>query len=125
MNQRALGQQGETLGEALLIKQGYQILRRNYRNKIGEIDLIAEDRGTVCFVEVKLRKTTRFGEPKEAITFAKKRKLYLMALCFLKETYGHTDKKSRFDVVTVQEDGADQHQVVLIKNAFNLDGIYF
>ena len=124
MNQRSVGQQGEVLAEEFLSSQGYKILCRNYRNRIGEIDLIAEDRGCICFVEVKLRKTTRFGEPQEAITVLKKRKLYQMALCFLKDTFGHTDKKSRFDIVTIQEE-EKRPKLALIKNAFDLDGIFF
>ena len=123
MNQRIVGQQGEALAEEFLRVQGYQILRRNYRNKIGEIDLVAREGDCVCFVEVKLRKQSRFGPPQEAIGYSKKRKLYLMALCFLKETFGSVDKKSRFDVVTVQQDAESKPQLFLIKNAFNVDGI--
>ena len=125
MNQRSLGQEGEALAEAFLCGQGYEILKRNYRNKIGEIDLIALERGCICFVEVKSRQTTRFGQPQEAITYSKKRKLYLMALCFLKETFGHIEKKSRFDVVTIQEDENHKPKLTLIKNAFDVDGLSF
>ena len=123
MNQRSVGQQGETLAEEFLRAQGYQILRRNYRNKIGEIDLVARDGNCICFVEVKLRKQSRFGQPQDAIVFSKKRKLYLMALCFLKETFGSVDKKSRFDVVTIQQDTDTKPRLSLIKNAFSVDGI--
>ena len=125
MNQRLLGQQGEHLAEDFLTVEGYKILRRNYRNKLGEIDLIAQEKGCICFVEVKWRQSTRFGGPEEAITFAKKKKLFLMALAFLKKTFGHVDKKCRFDVVAIQEGEIQTPKIILIKNAIVLDGLFF
>ena len=65
---RQLGDHGEDLAAAALKKQGYKILERNYVTPLGEIDLIARQGKTVVFVEVKTRKSDRFGSPQEAVT---------------------------------------------------------
>ncbi len=112
------GQEGETVAVRHLKKCGYKILERNYRNKIGEIDIIAKDRDTIVFVEVKTRRNDHFGGPKWAVTYRKQQKISMVALAYLKELR-MSDRKARFDVVTVVE-----HQlkpaVEIIKNAFEL-----
>ena len=62
------GKDSESLAMGYLKKHGYKIIEKNYRNKIGEIDIIAKDKGTLVFVEVKARKTHVFGNPKWAVT---------------------------------------------------------
>ena len=62
-----IGQRGETLAANFLQKQGYQILERNFRIKGGEIDIIAQEKNTLVFVEVKARQDDSFGQPEEAI----------------------------------------------------------
>ena len=115
---RSLGQRGEELALSYLKKNGYKIIEQNYRSKLGEIDIIARDRGVFAFVEVKTRYSNRFGGPKGAITQQKKRKLSMVALEYLKRTK-KMGLKARFDVVAVHI-GPDRPIIELIKNAFNL-----
>lgn len=72
MNQKQLlGKYGEDLAANYLIDRGYKIIERNWRCSIGEIDLIAEDKAQIVFIEVKTRSSTDFGHPLEAITAKK------------------------------------------------------
>lgn len=114
-----LGKKGEEAAVDLLKEQGYKILKRNYRTKLGEIDIVACDRDMVCFIEVKTRHSDRFGLPSDAIFKSKQRQIAKCALVFLKEN-NLLDKKARFDVVSViYSEGAPK--LDLIKNAFELD----
>ena len=61
--QQKFGEKGESLAARFLKKNGYKILEQNYRTKLGEIDIIATERKTIVFVEVKTRKSTRYGSP--------------------------------------------------------------
>lgn len=114
-----LGIRGENAARDLLLKNGYKILERNYRSGLGEIDIIARDKGTLCFVEVKTRRSDRCGLPQEALIKSKQRQIAKSALVYLKENK-FLDKKARFDVVWVAcANGIAQAN--LIKNAFELD----
>jgi putative endonuclease len=114
-----LGRSGEETACALLKKNGYKILVRNYKNRLGEIDIIACDRDTICFIEVKSRHSNKFGLPQEAIFASKQRKISRVALSYLKEN-NLFDKIARFDVVSVMYSG-EKPRSDLIKNAFELD----
>jgi len=111
-----LGQTGEAMAERHLKKRGYQILERNYRNRLGEIDLIARDNGTLVFVEVKTRRSDRYGGPRFAITPQKQKKLSITALAYLKQTQ-QINCKARFDVVLINTAG-DSPEIETIQNAF-------
>ena len=80
-----LGMSGETLAVAELERRGYAILARRYRTKHGEIDIVADDRGTTVFVEVKARTTREFGSPTEAVTRWKQRRLVSMAISVIRD----------------------------------------
>ncbi len=114
-----LGHKGEALAADFLKQNGYRILRLNYKTKLGEIDIIAQDKDTICFVEVKTRSSNRFGLGSEAVLGAKQRQVAKAALSFLKEKrlWG---KKARFDVISVDCSAVDA-KLNLIKNAFELD----
>lgn len=114
-----LGKRGEEIAAALLKDNGYKILIRNYRTNLGEIDIIASDEDTICFVEVKTRQSDRFGLPSEAISGPKKRQISKAAVTFLKER-NLLDKKARFDIVCVLY-SQDKPRLDLIKDAFELD----
>ena len=115
-----LGQEGEALADSFLKKQGYRILKRNFKNKLGEIDIIAQDRDILCFIEVKTRDSIRQGSPLESITRSKQRKLIRLALLYLK-SHCHLKQKARFDVVSVTKDEAARPHICVIKNAFDLN----
>jgi|SRR3989344_8026107 len=68
MNNKQTGNYGETLASEFLKKLGYKILERNFRIRGGEIDIVAKDKETIVFVEVKTRYSHDFGEPLESIT---------------------------------------------------------
>jgi putative endonuclease len=113
---RQLGDQGEDLAAAALKKQGYKILERNYVTPLGEIDLIAKEGKVLVVVEVKTRKTTRFGSPQESVSLTKQQRLRRLADYYLKAKR-LTGSPVRFDVVavTLNEDGP---RMEVIKNAF-------
>lgn len=100
IDRRALGQEGERIAENYLRDKGYQILARNYRSKLGEIDLVVQKNRIVIFVEVKTRGSAACGAPEEAVDGRKIRKLYQVASCFLKESRLE-DRDVQFDVLSV------------------------
>lgn len=100
MNTTAKGQAGEDHAADFLISKGYRILARNYRVREGEIDLVAQHKKTLVFVEVKARAYKAFGGPLLAVTPAKQRKIALAATQFLKANPVKFDS-IRFDVVCV------------------------
>jgi putative endonuclease len=112
------GRLGESLAERHLRNNGYEIVCRNYRTRFGEIDIIARDRDTIVFVEVKARSSTAYGSAKAAITPHKRRKISMLALYYLKTTR-QTSARARFDVVTISTDHG-KPDVDVIKNAFEL-----
>jgi len=112
------GKESESLAVRHLRKNGYKILEQNYRNKLGEIDIIAKEKGTLVFVEVKARKSELFGNPKWAVTPKKQRKISMVALYYLKATK-QTRVKARFDVISISLT-ADNPRIEIIKNAFEL-----
>ena len=117
-DRREFGQAGESLAVRYLKKNGYKILEQNYRTKLGEIDIIAKDRDTIVFVEVKARRSGRFGNPKYAVTLKKQRKISMVALYYLKAVK-QNDAKARFDVVAI-DSGQDKPSIEIVKNAFEL-----
>ena len=113
MNKRALGSLYEEMAVDFLKKQGYFILTRNFSCKIGEIDIIARDKGYLVFVEVKYRKNNANGIPEEAVTPAKIRKICKTADYFrVRNGYGE-ETPCRFDVVAIQGS-----EIRLYENAF-------
>jgi putative endonuclease len=114
-----LGKSGEELAVALLEESGYRILARNYKTKLGEIDIVAYDKDTICFVEVKTRHSDKHGTPQEAISGFKQRQISKAALMYLKKNH-LLDKKARFDVVSIIY-SENAPKLDLIKDAFELD----
>ena len=113
---RQLGDHGEDLAAAALKQQGYKILERNYVTPLGEIDLIARQGKVVVVVEVKTRKSARFGSPQEAVSVTKQARLRRLADYYLKAKR-LTGSPVRFDVVAVTLVG-DGPQVEIIRDAF-------
>jgi len=109
----------EDRAEEFLKESGYKILQRNYKTKLGEVDIIARDQDSICFIEVKFRSSDRFGSGLEAVSGLKQKQISKAALSFLKEK-NLLDKKARFDVVALDCSGSAE-KITLIKNAFELD----
>lgn len=117
---QTFGRRGEAAAARHLEEIGYRILARNYRTPAGEIDIVARDGDVLVFVEVKARRSARFGPPKAAVDRRKQRKLARCAQHYLKRT-GRTRQRARFDVASVRP--ADEGlQVDVIRNAFGMDG---
>ena len=114
------GKLGEDLACAELERRGYAILARRYRTRAGEIDIVARDGETLVFVEVKARATRAFGDPAEAITPLKRRRLGRMALDYLARL-PRAPGPCRFDVVAILMDTAPP-TITLYRNAFVVDG---
>lgn len=98
MNTTQSGHQGEEAAATYLLSKGYRLVARNYRRACGEIDLIALDKKTLVFVEVKKRASAAFGGPMGAVTPTKQRKIAQTAQYYIKENAPKFDS-IRFDVV--------------------------
>lgn len=119
-----LGRKGEDAALDFLKKEGYKIIKRNYKNKLGEIDIIAKDNTTLCFIEVKTRTSLSFGFPEEAINLHKRRQLNKVALSYLKQ-YNLFNIPVRFDIISVILNDPEKIDIRIIKNAFSPDERYF
>ena len=100
MNRLEKGKKGEDAAAEYLQSLGFEILERNFRLAGGEIDIIAEESGTLVFIEVRSRQGTRYGLPQETVNYLKQHKVRKMAAFYLK-TKGLWDKNCRFDVIGV------------------------
>ena len=98
---QGLGRTGERLAAEALISNGYSILERNFRCRLGEIDLVAEEEQDLVFVEVKARRGIASGLPEDALTIRKRRKLIEVASYYL-DLHACSDRSWRIDVVAVQ-----------------------
>ncbi|PIU84129.1 MAG: YraN family protein [Elusimicrobia bacterium CG06_land_8_20_14_3_00_38_11] len=110
-----LGKSGEELAERYLTKLGYKILAQNFRTKYGEIDIIAKDKKTIVFVEVKTRSGDAYGTPQLAVNFYKQKHLSFAAFSFIKKNSLNSDY--RFDIIAICDDKIEH-----IKNAFAPSG---
>lgn len=115
---KPLGPEGEDIAVRFLKDKGFRILCRNYKTPLGEADIIARDKGTTVFVEVKTRSSARFGEPFEAVDARKQDKLRKIAL-FYQKNVNHGDGESpvRFDVISIKI-GEDANTIEHITEAF-------
>jgi putative endonuclease len=98
---RRFGNRGEDMAAAFLAREGFRILARNARvPRIGEIDIVALDRGVLVFVEVKTRRDHAFGPPEESVTPSKLRTLSACADAW-RNAKGWTARAWRIDVVAI------------------------
>ena len=119
----ALGLRGEQAAEKHLKRQGYKILGRRVRTRLGELDLVAVDRRTVVFVEVKTwHATSGFAHPADAVDLRKQRQITRAAVAFLKRR-GLLEHPARFDVVAITWTPESRRpKIEHIKNAFDAVG---
>ena len=114
------GRLGEEAAAKYLAQNGYKIIKRNYKSRNSEIDIVATDDNILCFVEVKTRRSKDFGYAAEAVDFHKRQKMILGAKCFLASH--RINMPLRFDVVEVygniRSSGFDVSEINIIKNAF-------
>jgi putative endonuclease len=105
----SLGKSGEDFACRELERRGYEILARRFRTRYGEIDIVAREADTLVFVEVKARRSTRFGEPGEAVRIA--------AEYVLRHGIGHGS--CRFDVVSVVFGDGLRPRLEIVRGAFD------
>jgi putative endonuclease len=116
MNVKNLGKVGEDMACGYLESQGYQIIKRNFRSRLGELDIIAKEDDTLVFIEVKAKSNTDFGLPQEMVGYKKQQKLIKVAYSYLKEEK-LDDISWRIDVVAIIKDKSGGKSIKLIKNA--------
>ena len=113
------GKEGEKIAAALLKKNGYRISEINFRCVLGEIDIIARDKGELVFIEVKTRKSGELGYPEQAVGIRKQKKMSQLALWYMQKNKIN-DADARFDVVAITMLPSG-NEIRLIKNAFDFN----
>ena len=113
MNKRSVGSIYEQLAAEQLINMGYSVLACNYRNRFGEIDIIAKDGDTICLCEGKYRRDNGCGRALEAVGYRKQKKIISVARFYLMKHGLDEWTPCRFDVIAVDDD-----EVTVLKNAF-------
>ena len=114
---QTLGKHGEDLACGELERRGYAIVARRYRQRGGELDIIARDGATLVFVEVKARDSHAFGAAAEAVTRLKRRKITELALDYIMRNR-LSDCPCRFDVVSIHFDSG-RPVIDVFQNAFD------
>jgi len=114
------GREGEKIAADYLSKNGYRISETNFRCPLGEIDIIAKEKNTLVFIEVKTRKSSELGYPEQAVGLKKQKKMSLLALWYLQEKK-LAGTAARFDVVAITQ-LPEGNEIKLIKNAFDCIG---
>ncbi len=120
MDRRAAGQAGERLAQQFLVGQGYRVEAANVRFPVGEIDLIARDGPTLCFIEVRSASSDDWGGPFASVTAAKQQRLIRAARWYLGRLRS-VPEALRFDVVGIRWRPAGPPELSLIKGAFTAD----
>ena len=113
-----MGRFGEEKAAEYLKKKKYKIVGMNYSCRFGEIDLIAENRDYIAFVEVKLRKSAAFAQAREFVTASKQRRCIAAAQIYL--AANPTEKQPRFDVIEIYAPSGEAGEIRInhIENAF-------
>ncbi len=124
INNTTLGKFGEDYAEQQMKKTEYKILDRNYRTKFGEIDIIAQKKNEIIFVEVKTRKAAPFVSGSYAVNIKKQRRIIKSAFVYISER--HCDLQPRFDVIEIEVDCKNKKVTSYnhIESAFIQEGEY-
>jgi len=109
------GELGELIAKKHLENSGYLIIDTNYKCPYGEIDIIAQYENCICFIEVKYRKSLKFGMPRESVTKSKQTKIQKTAMHYIFENE-LTNIDLRFDVIEIIDDV--KPEITHIPNAF-------
>lgn len=116
MNSNLLGVFGEQYAARFLRKEGYEIWSANYKTNTGEIDVIAQKDGVVCFVEVKTRQVGGMFPPADAVDFKKQENIKSSAASYVNKY--KLRNKIRYDIIEVLVNGSSLSEINHIKNAF-------
>src|SRR3989338_3950482 len=121
MDKLLFGEKSEKLAIKFLRQRGYNILAHRFRTKLGEIDIVAQDKGALVFIEVRSRNSDKFGAPYESINYKKQRHIINTAFIYLAK-HKLEDVDMRFDVVSVLElNELGAIKIEHLRNAFGGD----
>ncbi|MBQ9359429.1 MAG: YraN family protein [Lachnospiraceae bacterium] len=118
MNTRKVGTEKEDRAAVFIESHGGRVTERNFRSRMGEIDLIARDSGSICFIEVKYRKNAANGHPAEAVGTKKQFTISRVADYYRMKKHLPDDIPYRFDVIGIIGD-----EITWYKNAFQYIGL--
>jgi putative endonuclease len=119
---KQVGNKGESLAEDYIKRKGYKIIQRNYRCRLGEIDIIAKDDDTIVFIEVRTKQNENFGSPQDSVTSTKINKISKTALRFIQEK-NLSGYSYRFDFIAITF-SQGKPNIEHIENAFMPSGRY-
>lgn len=111
------GQLGENLAKEFLEQNNLIFITKNFKTRLGEIDLIFKENNVLVFVEVKLRKTNSLVSPLEAIDYKKQNRLQKAALQYLQQNYNNDFPECRFDAILITND-KDNYNITWLKGIF-------
>ena len=120
MDKRLLGEYGEVLAARYLRYHGYLILEGNFKCKFGEIDIVAEDKKYICFVEVKTRSENMKYAPSDAVDAVKRAKIIASSQIYLMKY--EEKRQPRFDIIEVYFENDEPVKINHIENAFDANG---
>ena len=115
------GKEAERLACAYLRRGGYEIEATNVRYPIGEVDIVAQDQGILCMVEVRSKTSDQFGSATESITFKKRQRLIKAAHWYLQARRPRWEGNVRFDVVAIEFRSSGEPKIELLRNAFDAE----
>ena len=119
MNRKEVGAIGEKLARNFLKKKGYRIHETNFRCREGEIDIVAERKDYLVFIEVRTKTSSNFGNPEESVTYTKKEKVVASALAYL-NSHQNLPPQWRIDFVAIElNQEGKATRIEIIENAIN------
>ena len=118
MNKRDLGTFYEDIAAGYIKNKGGKVIKRNFRTRQGEIDIIARDGEYLCFVEVKYRKKDDYGNPLDCVGYTKQRTICKVSRVYINMNGADFDVPIRYDVIAVNDSGNGTLNVNWLKNAF-------
>ena len=120
MDSHLLGRFGEIIASRYLRHHGYDVASDHYNCRLGEIDIVAEDRKYICFVEVKTRSESMKYAPADAVDISKRKRIIATSNLFLKEH--KINRQPRFDIIEVYFENDEPLKLNHIEGAFDADG---
>lgn len=120
---KELLRKGEEAAAKFLYRRGYEIMERDWKGEVGEIDIVAEDHGTLVFCEVKTRMNNDSGFPSEVVSKAKRERYEKLAIEYLSKHVISVDMPVRFDVVALVVIGTDRALIRHHINAFSVSAL--
>ena len=119
MHNKSVGMRGEDAASKFLENKGYKVIDRNWKCKMGEIDIVAKDEDTIVFVEVKTRTNVEVGLPEDAVGPKKRKKYETLAALYLQD-HDYVDMSVRFDVIGIMVLKKDRCFIRHHVNAFGI-----